>query len=232
MRTTGVAITSIAVLAMMSGCVNNKVGWTDDAPDIKGSTGGIYAVGALSGSDVTAKEMERVKGNYNLKTALVDGNAAPTQDSALPIAIKFSSGEKKNVTGTVGAINNFFSIFTLGIWPYVKTEERPCSVEVKTPRGGCTQAYKLGYRTWSSFILPIAALPCPGWGTWRSTPYMSESNDGSSDFERDAMLGMATTLLTDEFYRAEMAKYVERCQKDADLKKRAIKGLQAVLDAD
>ena len=61
---------------------------------------------------------------------------------------------------------------------------------------------------------------------------MSESNDGSSDFERDAMLGMATTLLTGEFYRVEMAKYIESCQKNADLKKRAIRGLQAVLDAD
>ncbi len=232
MKRVSFTIATIVACTIFTGCINNKVGWIEEGPDMEGSSGGVYAVGALPNSAISAKEMERVKDEFNLKTGAVDDQAVPSKDSALPIAIKVSGGATKDVTGSVASINNFLSVFTLGIWPHVKSEEKTCSVEIITPNGTTSQTYVLGSRTWSSFILPIAALPCPGWGCWRSSPYMTGGEDGLDEFERETQMGMAATLLTSDFYKAEMAKYVDSRQKKFDVKKKAIKKLQAVLDAE
>ena len=128
--------------------------------------------------------------------------------------------------------NNFFSVCTLGIWPYVKTEQSQCHVTVVSPHGKASVSYTVGSRTWSSFILPIAALPCPGWGDWRSSPYVSEGNAGYAEFTSATRCAAAATLLTEDFYNAEMQKYVDFHQKKFDVKKKAIEKLQAVLDAE
>lgn len=216
----------------LCGCFSNRVAWVDDSPALKGSTGGLYAIGAIPGGSITSAEIARTQGGLNVKTGPVDKGEVPAKDSALPVAIGCQEGNPKNVTGGIAMGNNFLSVCTLGVWPYVQSMESECKVTVTSPQGTASASYTVGYRTWSSFILPIAVLPCPGWGDWRSSAYMKEQESGFSEFTGATRCAVAATLLTEDFYRTEMSKYVDFLQKKFDVKKKAIERLQAVLDAE
>ena len=235
-----VALTTALISSgvILTGCINNQVGWIEDGDTLKGTMGGVYAVTKADGVD-----LHSMKVSHGLKTGEMETGKIPVKDGPLPISINASSGSTADITGAFGMINNFFSICTLGIWPFVKTENCMCNVTVKTPQGEVSKPYVLGMRRWSSFILPIAALPCPGWGDWRSSPSMSGSGHMPTDFKNQMAAEVLSGILTEEFNRTEMNKYVEAIQRQhaaqaekerqwMEKKRKVAQKLQAIIDGE
>ena len=205
---------------MLTGCMNSKVGWIEEGDVPKGKIGGCYSIAkGTEGIDIN-----QMKISYGLKTGDTDTSEVPAKDSPLPVLITAKSQGDTDVTGVFGMVNNFFSVCTLGIWPYVKTERCVCELEVKTPKGKVSHSYVLEMRNWSSFILPIAALPCPGIGDWRSSPYMGlSSTEETAEFKRSMAMNISSDILTEDFYNQEMTKYVDFFQKRYDRKQEKIR---------
>ena len=202
--------TLIAACAL-TGCMSSSVGWFEKESPPKGTVGGIYAIESnLNGvCDDLSKE-------YGVKIAEKDKRGVPAKGSALPVKIRTTSSTAVDATGGIAAVNNIFSFCTLGIWPYVKTETRDCTIDIVTPQNKVSKPLSIGMRKWSSFILPIAVLPCPGWGDWRSS-------DRVDVYQQKGAAAVVASILTEEFYNAEMTKYIETRQS-------VIKKLQAVID--
>ncbi len=215
-----IAFGLVAGGVILTGCMNSKVGWVEEGDVHQGKVGGLYSIaGGTEGVDIN-----QMKISYGLKTGDPDTGNVPAKDSPLPVLIMARSHAQSNVTGALGMINNFFSVCTLGIWPYVKTESCECDLEVRTPQGKVSRSYVLEVRNWSSFILPIAVLPCPGIGDWRSSPYVGLNGDAeTAEFKRTIAMRALSGVLTEDFYGREMVKYVDFFQRQYDSKQETVR---------
>ena len=211
---------TLIATCMLTGCMSSSVGWIDKGEPPETVTGGTYAID----SSIKGIDADKLRKDYGVKIGEIDKKEVPARDSALPVKVSATSGKVVDVTGAMGTVNNFFSVCTLGIWPYVSTETCDYTVEISSPMNKSSYPLTIGKRKWSSFILPIAALPCPGWGDWRG------SSDGFEFYQQEAAGTVITSVLTEKFYNDEMAKYLSDRQKKYNVKQVVIKKLQSVLD--
>ena len=195
----------------LTGCMSSSVGWFEKGAPPKGTVGGIYAIESnLNGVG------ENLIKEHGVKVAEKDKRGVPAKGSALPVKVRTTSSTTVDATGGIATVNNIFSFCTLGIWPYVKTETCDCTVDIVTPHNKVSKPFSIGMRKWSSFILPIAVLPCPGVGDWRNS-------DRIDVYQQKGAAAAVASILTEEFYNAEMTKYIE-------IRQSVIKKLQAVID--
>ncbi len=223
MANIGKSIMAVGLVASLTGCFSNQVAWLESG-SIDGKAQGVYAV---SGSIV--ERMERENG---LEVKPVDGSKVPAKGSALPITVRTSGGSSRDTTGSVAMVNNVFSVCTLGIWPFVKSEEISQEAQIQTPNGVKKVTCVVGSRKWSSFLLPISVLPCPGLGDWRSGAYMDVVAGDSPEFAtfKDGILASTiASKLDTNFYTSEMDQWIE---KKAERQRRinlAVEKIQEVL---
>ena len=202
------AVLACAFLAFVTGCIGSKVAWVEKGSSAPGEKGGCYNL--ISGDSGTAA---RIGGSFKaIEDDLVRKGTG--MKVKLPVHVYVEEKDAKDTSGAGSVINNFFSVCTLGIWPYVKSAERAVDVKVMSPTDSASQQLVFGEREWSSFILPIAALPCPGNGDWRSAVdfrSIGHNNRGSQDWfgnsRREHEKIAVADLLTRDFYQSSTKKF-------------------------
>ena len=170
----------------LSGCIGTKVVWVERESVPEGEPGGNYM---FVSTDEVSKGLAKTNEDFG--------------GVRLPVRVSTNGHEKRDANGAVASVNNLFSICTLGIWPYVKSYEQEVDLKVTSPTGEKEQQIVIGGREWSSFLLPIAAIPCPGWGDWRGLV----SDNADWDFRRDCEGKAVANLLTKDFYAEASRKY-------------------------
>lgn len=226
MNLTVLRLLAFAVALGVSGCVGSKVTWIDAGAEGSANPGGKYSVTSMDGRGAVSRDDALVEALASSGVNIVDVEMSdrPQRDIALPVTLKFERRPSRSSVGGIGIVNNMLSVCTLGVWPYYQSEEAEVVVELRTPTGTRRGTVTVGGNAWSSFILPIAILPCPGWGEQRSCGE-NVRLDIPGDMAQAAAVRFASQVLTDEFYEKEMAKWIEHCEKFAAARKKAVAAL-------
>lgn len=217
----GTLLSFLLMGGLFCGCTSSGVAWIETTEQ-DGKNGGIYAIESRLDVGVLKKK--------GVVIGEKDKNEVPAEDSALPVTIIVEKENKKDRQSAGCALNNTISVFTLGVWPYISASTYECLVTIKTPLKSYSYHCGIGCRNWSSFILPIAALPCPGWGDSRWCNYGSGGeNVGLDEYKTDAIAELVSNVLTVDFYNREMGNYVKDQKRKYEMKKKVISKLQAIL---
>lgn len=185
------------MLAVLVGCMGSQVTWIEKASSQSGETGGNYHFLEMSNGGLKNQvDLKKVVGSLTKHSK----NCAAME---LPVRVSIEEKERREANGVVASVNNLFSVCTLGIWPYVESFEYPVSLKVSSPTDESETSVVFGSRKWSSFLLPIAALPCPGWGDWRGSASSIDADGFYSRCEEEAI----ADLLTKDFYERSSSKY-------------------------
>jgi len=175
-------------LAACSGCISSHVAWVEGwEPDVPEALEANCRFAGDNGPAAFAATHLNYIGNPN--------------DEAMEVSIFLEKGEPEPGNGLLAKVNNVFSFCTIGLWPWVRSQDQSCTVEVVAYGEKAKREFVLGHRTWSSFILPIGLLPCPGWGDWRSAATFKldfERGPGQEMWEADIVAGYVGELLTED----------------------------------
>lgn len=185
---------TISAFALLGGCVGSRVAWVEKESVAEGETGGNYAL--------VSADAERLPFNAKKVSEDLAKRGKCEEGVALPVRVSVDDQGKREASGVGASINNVFSVCTLGIWPYVKSYERTVDLKVASPTDEKERQIVFGEREWSSFILPVAALPCPGWGDWRG-----RQSDTDQAFRAEYEGKAVADLLTKDFYAESSRKY-------------------------
>ena len=175
-----------AVALTLSGCYSNRVAWVEGPePKVRPE---LASKVRFSGTAAEILNAGSCRGNEN----------------ALDVAVSYTVDSGRDGVGFIGSVNNFCSWLTLCIWPHVCADDYECTVTVSGYGKTAERKFTMGKRAWTSFLLPLAAIPCPGWGDWRSGP--SFGGDWFASIEylawREKMIaGYASELMTDSFVK-------------------------------
>ena len=194
MRKVCVNAVTISAFALLGGCVGSRIAWVEKESLAEGATGGNYLL--------VSADVERLPFNAKKVSEDLAKRGKCEEEVVLPVRVSVEDYGKRESNGVGSFINNVFSVCTLGIWPYVKSYERTVDLKVASPTDEKGQQIVFGEREWSSFILPIAALPCPGWGDWRG-----RQSDTDQAFRADYEGKAVADLLTKDFYAESSKKY-------------------------
>lgn len=239
MNKINVVVGSGVVLAasVMVGCMNSRLAWDGSKELVTKPTGGVYAVTQpLLGTELEKPVLDLMKRHASERNVKF---ATTVDEKALPISVSVKQGTHRPTAGAIAAVNNVFSFCTLGIWPYVSSEETayqvsvmglfPCESGVVVPESIAYRDVVIGERSWSSFLVPFAAIPCPGWGDWRRGMSMNEEKGAFLEYRNTTLAADTMALLTDEVYRENLEKF--KSQRTAMLARRekAVRLLQGSL---
>lgn len=86
-------------------------------------------------------------------------------EDAIPLTVTVARKEAA-ANGAIASVNNFFSFFTLTIWPWVSSSEYQYDVTLSSAIGKHSCQFIVGERDWSG-LTPIAMIPVPGWADER-----------------------------------------------------------------
>lgn len=175
-----------AVALTLSGCYSNRVAWVEGPePKVRPE---LSSKVRFSGTAAQILNAGSCRGNEN----------------ALDVAVSYTVDSSRDGVGFIGSVNNFCSWLTLWIWPHVCADDYECTVAVSGYGKTAERKFTMGKRAWTSFLLPLAAIPCPGWGDWRSGPRFGGDWFASDEYLawREKMIaGYASELMTDSFVK-------------------------------
>lgn len=120
----------------------------------------------------------------------------------LEVEVSCRLDSERDGVGFWGSVNNILSCLSLCIWPRVSADEYDYTVMVSGYGKTAERKFSVGNRSWTSFLLPVAAIPCPGWGDWRSYPRCNPDWFDSDDYKAwrsEIVAGCAGELMTDAF---------------------------------
>lgn len=216
---------------LASGCINSRLAWDASEEVDSPAIGGVYKVVSSSKAGLESRVFDSMKKLSQSKTVEFVSDSA---DNALPVALAVSRGASRETVGAIGSVNNILSVCTLGVWPYVKSSDQPYSVSLVVPfpreNGAIEPApiaqreIVIGERNWASFLIPFAAIPCPGWGDWRKGCSTDSGDAAYVEYCNKVLAKDALELMTKDVYQSGLRKFSEK--NSAMLKRR-----QAAIDA-
>jgi len=178
----------LVCMGVCSGCISSHLAWVEGVePDVPQS---VSANCRFTGD----------KGPASLAAAILNANGNPNGE-ALELSLFVETDDPEPANGLLAKVNNIASFCTVGIWPWVRSQKRCCTLELVGYGEKVKRQFVIGHRTWSSFILPIGIIPCPGWSNWRSSATFSldfERGPKQKAWEAALAAAYAGELLTDE----------------------------------
>lgn len=193
-------IVLVAAFSLCLGCVQSKVAWMEGDAGSESEFYGNYTV-KMQRSAISAKDPSVIAKDRLVIREIEKCNQRSSEEP-LDVCVGLKCISTTEANGGIAYLNNALSVCTLGIWPYVRAKRFEYEVSVTSKYGRYAETITEGVRSWSSFILPIAALPCPGWGELRS---FSEGCDDSLAKGTDSLIdrsivGAFRSIMTKERY--------------------------------
>ena len=230
------------VAAICAGCINSRVDWDDSSEVPAKELGGVYRLELIPETnsferalnEAVAKELGNVAKAKGIRITANDDD-----ENALPVTVEVHANEGKNSLGAFGAVNNVLSYCTLGIWPYVTSQDTSYGVSLCmlspqvngkiAPQEIARREVVIGERKWSSFLLPFAAIPCPGWGDWRNT-MSTDSDDGSFlVYRNQTIAGDVAQMMGRDVHRENVEAYQKKRAAMLERRKKAVAVVQGKL---
>lgn len=182
----------IGLALFHAGCMSNAVKWVETPVENVSKPVGKYVV--KSGAQSTA---------INAHMAKVLGRDADDEmaEDVVPVSILLKKTNDKETTGALASFNNVFGYCTLGFWPIITGQEAEFDVTVSTPYANKVRSFSLGGRVWQSYLSPLSAIPCPGWGDVREEVRNSANIFSETDQLTVETAGkIAASCLDEAFY--------------------------------